>query len=585
MISDVEEKLENKCYALKEDIALSAAEVRQLQQKLTTSNNLLQKRHYELEALKALSAELADVIELWQAIDLVNAYLWEIIDYSVAAYIIFDATDDVFNSRVYLKEAASTGYLTEVKKTLITYIAQNAQAEVASIAQAYIDEHRRFEMAQFGVPVSFSGVGQPNSGFVIPLGIGDKMLGALHISSSKSGLYETDGEQELVRSMASIASISIARLQELISSQHSMNESLVESLNNGVIMFNNQQKIILMNPAAQKMTGLMNDDYSVTELFSLFPDIKLESMIRESIETGQVMHVEEANVSMFFYEMYISPVRDSKKKIVGGAIIIHDVTHLKEVDRMKTDFVSIASHQLRTPLTTISWYTEMLQSGNAGELNEKQRDYLAEVHNSGVRMMHLVNDLLNISRLETGRLKVDPRPVDLVKFIVDVIHDLEIWSKDKGCLVVFEKPKESSVVVAIDNMLTDQVLHNLITNAVRYSTEENNHITISLIEKENEYWIAVADGGIGIPQKERDKIFQKFFRADNARVKVGDGSGIGLYIAKMIMEAAAGRLWFESPTLKREGSNGSVEEYGTTFYMAIPKSGMLSHEGEKTLKS
>ena len=341
MDNTTEVKLDDECYALEEQLAFSTAEVHQLQEKLATLNNLLQKRHYELEALKALSAELVDVVELWQAIDLVNAYLWEIIDYSVAAYIIFDATEDTFNSRVYLKEVASAEYLTEVKKTLITYIAQNAQVEVSSIAQGYIDENKQFKMAQFGVPVSSTGVAQPNSGFVIPLGLGDKTLGALYISSSKADLYKTESEQELVRSMASIASISIVRLQELISSQHSMNQSLVESLNNGVIMFNNHQKIVLMNPAAQKMTGLMNDDYSVTELFSLFPDIKLESMIRESIQTGQIMHIEEAPVSKFFYEMYISPVRDAKKKIVGGAIIIHDVTHLKEVDRMKTDFVSI----------------------------------------------------------------------------------------------------------------------------------------------------------------------------------------------------------------------------------------------------
>lgn len=308
-------------------------------------------------------------------------------------------------------------------------------------------------------------------------------------------------------------------------------------------------------------------------------------MIRESIQTGQIMHIEEAPVSRFFYEMYISPVRDAKKKIVGGAIIIHDVTHLKEVDRMKTDFVSIASHQLRTPLTTISWYTEMLQAGNAGALNEKQQDYLEEIRNGGVRMAHLVNDLLNISRLETGRLKVDPKPVDLVKVITEVLHDLEVWSKDKGCIIIFEKPKKATVEIAIDSTLTDQVLHNLITNAVRYSTEKNNQITVSLLEKENEYWIGVADGGIGIPVAEQGKIFQKFFRADNARTKEGDGSGIGLYIAKMIMEAAAGRLWFESPTLNRIGSGGKLEEYGTTFYMAIPKQGMPSHEGEKPLQN
>jgi PAS domain S-box-containing protein len=574
-----EEKIEDK---IKD--TFSAAEVNDLQEKLNVLNNLLQKRHYELEALKSLSSELSNVAELWQAVDLVSGYLWEIIDYSVAAYVIFDQNENALNSRVYLKEAVNEDYLVNVKKTLIDYVAGNAQPDVALIAKEYIHKDGQLEMKRFGISVGKNDTSVPNSGFIIPLGIGEKTLGAMYVSSSKMGLYDTNSEQEIVHSMASIASISIARLQELISSQRSMNESLVESLNNGVIMFNDKRKIILMNPAAQKMTGLMHMDYSVTELFSLFSEIALESMINEAIREGKIIHIEEVRVSQFFYEMYISPVRDFKKRIVGGAIIIHDVTRIKEVDRMKTDFVSIASHQLRTPLTAISWYTEMLQSGDAGELNEKQTKYLLEVHKGSVKMTHLINDLLNISRLETGRLRIEPVKTDLVRFIVEAIHDLEIWIEKRKRKVVFENRDElSKLEVLIDPTLMHQVIHNLITNAVRYSTEIDSIVRIFLEEKDDEYIISVVDEGIGIPKESQNKIFQKFFRADNARSKEGDGSGIGLYIAKMIMEASSGRLWFDSPTLHRMGVDGKNEDYGTIFYVAIPKTGMISHEGEKSL--
>ncbi len=552
--------------------------------KLTISNNLLQKRRYELEALKSLSDELTDIIDLEQAVDIVNRYLWEILDYSVAAYMIFDPTDKVFDCRVYLKESVSERYLDVAEHELMVYIALNAQSGVSAFAKDIIDKNERVTMKKFGLSEKVDGSVQPKSGFIISLGIGDKTLGALYISSSKDNLYTTDGEQELVRTMASIASISIARLQEMINSQHSMNESLVESLNNGVIMFDAEQRVILMNPAAQKMTGLMREGYSVTELYSLFPNIKLKDMIEKSIKTGKVMHIEGAQVSRFFYEIYVSPVRDFKKRIIGGSIIIHDVTHLKEVDRMKTDFVSVASHQLRTPLTAINWYTEMLQSGDAGDLNQKQRDFLAEIYKGGVRMVQLVNDLLNVSRLETGRLKIDPKLTDLVEFIEDVIHELEVWSKGRKCGVIFQKPKKNPSKIAIDSVLMRQVIHNLITNAVRYSPA-NGEVVINLLEKGEKYLVSVADQGIGIPKDAQGKIFQKFFRADNARAVEGEGSGIGLYIAKMIMEASAGRLWFVSPTLKKKGIKGGAEGYGTTFYVTIPKHGMAAHEGERGLAS
>jgi len=251
---------------------------------------------------------------------------------------------------------------------------------------------------------------------------------------------------------------------------------------------------------------------------------------------------------------------------------------------MKTDFVSIASHQLRTPLTAINWYVEMLLSGDAGQLTQDQKSYLQEIEVGAKRMVALVNDLLNVSRIETGRLKIEPVPIDIVAFAKDVIHELMPWARAKSCTINLDVSHEPLSTIPIDASLMRQVMDNLLTNAIRYSSPlKECDITLSLRlqneEKINDsstpsssLVIAVSDKGIGIPKEVQPRIFEKFFRADNAVTSEARGSGLGLYLAKMIVEASGGEIWFES----QEGE-------GTTFYVAIPVEGMHKKEGERGL--
>lgn len=261
--------------------------------------------------------------------------------------------------------------------------------------------------------------------------------------------------------------------------------------------------------------------------------------------------------------------------------------HIRELERMKTDFVSIASHQLRTPLTAINWYVEMLLSGDAGQLTQDQRSYLQEIEISTKRMVTLVNDLLNVSRIETGRLKIEPVSIDIVAFAKDVIHELMPWAQAKSCSIKLNVSQESLPYIPIDASLMRQVIDNLLTNAIRYSSplkECDIALTLTLQNEgiapeandpfvpSSSLIIAVSDKGIGIPQESQPRIFEKFFRADNAATTEVRGSGLGLYLAKMIVEASGGKIWFES----QEGE-------GATFYVAIPMQGMVKKAGERGL--
>lgn len=258
----------------------------------------------------------------------------------------------------------------------------------------------------------------------------------------------------------------------------------------------------------------------------------------------------------------------------------------KEVDRMKTEFVSVASHQLRTPLTGINWYIEMLLSGDVGEITGRQREYLEEVYEGGQRMVKLVNELLNVSRLETGRLKIEPTLVQIEDFIQKIIDEIRPLTLAKKCGCLLQTPKIKLPKIMVDQELLRQVIHNLLTNAAKYSPPEKCDI-LTRVEIKNgaipEFYnqaplegefvlISVVDKGIGIPENVQSRIFNKFFRADNAIRLATDGSGLGLYIAKMIIEASGGRIWFKSQS-----------DVGSTFYVALPINGMQKRIGTKVL--
>lgn len=261
----------------------------------------------------------------------------------------------------------------------------------------------------------------------------------------------------------------------------------------------------------------------------------------------------------------------TKKEELKG--VFQDITKQKKVEIAKSDFVSLASHQLRTPLTAINWYSELL-SQKTGRLRKDQKKYIEQIIESGQRMSRLVNDLLNISRIETGRLSVDIKEIDLEKMVKEIVNEVEPLAQKHECEIII-KNKIKKPILKTDEILTQQVINNLVTNAVKYSRDEAKcYVEIELVEEKNRYVVSVADSGIGIPKSEQENIFTKFYRSTNARLTETDGTGLGLYTAKMLSAMLGGEIWFKS-------KNGS----GTTFYYAIPKKAPESVNGEVSYSS
>ena len=235
-----------------------------------------------------------------------------------------------------------------------------------------------------------------------------------------------------------------------------------------------------------------------------------------------------------------------------------DITKEKEIDKAKTEFVSLASHQLRTPLSTINWYTEMLLSGDVGKFNADQERYLQEIYRGNKRMVSLVNALLSVSRMDLGTFVFEPEPTDIVRLVQTVV-DEQKFHIDRKKIKLSNIFPASMPIIQADGKLLSMVIQNLLSNAVKYTPESGSvSISLALHETTKTVLFTITDSGYGIPQNQQDRIFTKLFRADNVRGRDTEGTGLGLYIAKSIVDNSGGKLWFESK-----------ENHGTTFYLEL----------------
>lgn len=230
---------------------------------------------------------------------------------------------------------------------------------------------------------------------------------------------------------------------------------------------------------------------------------------------------------------------------------------LRGLDTAKDEFVSMASHQLRTPLTSVKGYISMVLEGDAGKITKLQKQFLREALTSSERMVHLINDFLNVSRVQTGKFMIDKRNVDFSKIVKQEVHALESTAESRGLKLKLITPSRP-IVAVVDEGKIRQVIMNFIDNALYYS-RPNGEIKIVVKESAHELRFEVVDRGIGVPLSQQGHLFTKFFRADNARTQRPDGTGVGLYLAKMVVVGHKGKLIFTS----KEGQ-------GSTFGFTLP---------------
>ncbi len=340
---------------------------------------------------------------------------------------------------------------------------------------------------------------------------------------------------------------SLEKKIELSEAERRRYEIIFSSIEDGVILVDSEGKILLLNPAAQRIFGLSQEVGKGKPLLEAIPHPDLQDLLLRSGEASlsyHEIHFQDGRV----YHAQVTPIPQ-----IGQAITLQDITYLKEIDRMKNDFVHTISHDLRSPLTAVLGYTELIE--RVGPLTDQQRVFLERIKTSVENITALVNDLLDLGRLEAG---FDTRR--------ESVHLEAILSYSLDMLRSLIEQKNLQLHVHIDSDLPTvrgnplrlrQMLDNLIGNAIKY-TPTGGSIEISLQRQDSQLIFKISDTGPGIPETEQSRIFEKFYRASNVPEEV-IGSGLGLAIVKSIVDNHQGRIWVESTLGK-----------GTTFYVVLP---------------
>ena len=238
---------------------------------------------------------------------------------------------------------------------------------------------------------------------------------------------------------------------------------------------------------------------------------------------------------------------------------------LKALDEAKDEFISMASHQLRTPLTSVKGYVSMVLDGDAGPINDQQKKLLEQSFISSQRMVYLIADLLNVSRLRTGKFIIETAPTNLTQLVAEEIDQLQEIAKSRGLKLVYEKPKTKAPDLMLDETKTRQIIMNFIDNAIYY-TPAGGTITIQLVNNPSTIEFKVVDTGMGVPRSERTHLFNKFYRASNARTARPDGTGLGLFMAKKVVVAQQGSIIFDS----KEGKGSTFGFIFSKHKLAVP---------------
>lgn len=340
---------------------------------------------------------------------------------------------------------------------------------------------------------------------------------------------------------------------------------------------------IYANKAVEKITGYSRDEIIGEKAGVLWgKKMNLEfyetfwKTIKEKKEVfkGEINNTRK-NGENYYAQVGVSPIigRDGNVDFFVG--IERDITAEKNMDKAKSEFVSFASHQLRTPLTSISLASEMLLKPRS-EKNYRERGIYCKIIRSGVKeMTDIVETLLNISRIEMGTLNIKPESADIAKFMDSLLKIFALQMKKKK-IVLKKRYDEKMPMISIDKHLMKIVIDNLLSNSVKYSPDEVV-ILVEIRKRENEVVIAISDTGYGIDADQQSKIFDKLFRANTKQKDKTKGTGLGLYMVKMAVEQYGGKIWLESPSNRAflsAAKKAFAGQKGATFYFTLPLNGM-----------
>ena len=427
-------------------------------------------------------------------------------------------------------------------------------------------------LAAFVVNQYISGIITPSQIVAIALLGGVPLIGSFIIWGRHEG-ESGDDETKEDRSYHELASE--------LSQVSGKSEVVINAIGEGVLALDGQGVIQLINPAAEQLLGWKKSDSLNLSYKSILKMLNSKNQevdsandpVAQALNTNKAVTSESFSLQTqsgksFLAAITVNPVGQLGKGVI---VVFRDVTAEKSDERQRAEFISTASHEMRTPVASIEGYLGLALNPATANIDEKARDFITKAHESAQHLGRLFADLLDVSKADDSRLKNDPKVVDVVPFIHDIVQGLAPKGVEKGLHVLYKpmpdedendhdsERKLNPVFYAnVDNDHLREVVQNLVENAIKYTLKGD--VVIDVTGDDSHITISIADTGIGIPREDQAHLFQKFYRVDNSDTREIGGTGLGLYLCRRLTETIGGRLWVESE-YKR----------GSTFFVEIPR--------------
>ncbi len=500
----------------------------------------VKERAFALSTLYEVSNAISYTVDYQTLLNLIMESLFKLVNYDICGSLLFaNHTASITIKPVYPQ---SLKFIDEIKEGLINSVSTLAKENI-----------RKESLRVTLIPANMEITNEENkefdklrSFFNVPFVARGKTIGIINVSSCKENAFSEE-DIKLIYTIANQTSDAIERLQAVITAEKSKMESMVESMAEGVIMIDARGDAVVFNPQARRMLGFaFTEEISAEALDEKMQSLGLYEALKECENKAKPL-VEEINVVLRDEDMILrsdmAPVKNEKGEIIGTVVILRDITKEKEVDKMKSEFISIVSHELRTPLSIIKEGISLILDEIMGSINEKQEKLLTTARKNIDRLTNIISSLLDISKIEAGKVEIKKRLINFNSLVNELVSLFSKRARDKGLELKIALP-EKGIEVYVDPEKINQVFTNLMTNALKFT--KNGCVEISVKEREKDIECVISDTGIGISKEDLPKVFGKFQQFERTPGAGEKGTGLGLSITKAIVELHNGKIWVES---------------------------------------
>ncbi len=556
---------------------------RQAKAELVKREQDVSRRMFELAILKELGDRIGYSLDVQQIVDIITGSLHQFIEYAAVSYMLLGPEKVIF--KMHLERSVHQHFVNDIRDRMLGSLSALLDREFDKkdvqniISGAIIIE-------ELDKPV--------RSFFNIPLVIDEKVVGVLTVADTKDGLYKEE-EMTILYKIIQQASKAVTSLQGVVKAEQAKVNAMVESMADGVVMTDIDYRIMVANPSVRQIIGQGNmKDITIFDFIdNLEGKFDMRGKLEESVKLNKSFASDEVLIRDKFYKIFVFPVTTSTpgeetgKTVVGGVVIFHDVTAERSIEQIREQFTSMIVHELRTPLSGINKISELLRAGPTKVGKKEYTEYVRMISADSSGMLDLVNDILDVAKLEAGKFEVKPEPVDPKHVLENRAEFFAPSAADAKLTFTTSYASDLPTVALLDEQAIKQVLNNLISNALKFTkaggtvslvavhhtegakiAEELAHAKAKLpIALPEEFFgnvgkalvVAVADTGAGISESGIKALFNKYKQLGTTSETGMKGTGLGLAIAKGVVEAHGGTIGV-----------ASEQGVGSIFYFVLP---------------